>query len=168
MASTFFLLLWVGPIIVDCCLQRSAFDSLEKVLDFSAIMKTTVPMIYKASHKCVLVFVECDIIVPILPFILTIIVWDLQISFCLCGRHGHVIRAEKSCMHGIHFLCFNIHKQAFERTWHTEELWILNASDCQLIYALLRPSWVCFWFDFVWVMRTGQLSCSQGSSMHHI
>ena len=39
--------------------------------------------------------VECDIFVPIPPFHLTIIVRCLQLSFCIYGMLGHMIRAEK-------------------------------------------------------------------------
>ena len=58
------ILFWLHSDSIDCCLQLSAFDSLEKVADFCATVYSTVAIISKALHYCMLFFVKCDILVP--------------------------------------------------------------------------------------------------------
>ena len=40
----------VGPGNIDCCLQLSALDALEEVVDFVAIVPSIVILICKALH----------------------------------------------------------------------------------------------------------------------
>ena len=68
------LLLWLGPGNIDCCLQLSTSDFLDEVMDLSGIVYAIVAMILKALYYCVLIHVECDILVPIPSFLLTIII----------------------------------------------------------------------------------------------
>ena len=56
-----FLLL--GPGNIECSLQLSTLDSFEKVLDFIAFIHSILAMIHKALDYCVLLLVECDILV---------------------------------------------------------------------------------------------------------
>ena len=92
------ILLWFGMDNIYCCLQLRALDALEKVADFCAIVHTTVAIIYKILHDCVLFFVEDDIFVPVPCLSLTIIMGVLQLSFCIYGLPGHMVRAKKLLM----------------------------------------------------------------------
>ena len=56
------ILLWLGPDNIDHCLQLSALDSLEKVVDLDAIVHWTVTIMCNAFHYCVLFLVDCDIL----------------------------------------------------------------------------------------------------------
>ena len=76
-------------------IQLSTLHSLEKVADFSSIIKTTVTVVCNALHYCVLFLVECNIRVPISSFLCTIIMRVLQLSFCFCSLPGHIVRAKK-------------------------------------------------------------------------
>ena len=81
----------------------------KKVADFCAIDHTTVAIICKALHDSMLFFVEGDILVPILHLSLTIIMGVLQLSFCICGLPGHMVRAKKTLVdikeHSLTVLC---------------------------------------------------------------
>ena len=52
--QSYVILLWLGPDKINLCLQLSTLYSLEKVADFSAIVHSTVAMIYGALHYCIL------------------------------------------------------------------------------------------------------------------
>ena len=54
-------------------------------------------MINKVLHNCVLVLVECNILI-IQSLLLIIIMWVLQLAFCLCGLPGPISRVEKLLM----------------------------------------------------------------------
>ena len=58
---------------IDSSLQLRALDALEKVVDFGAIVHSTIAIVYKALHDGMLFFVECDILVPIPQLLFTII-----------------------------------------------------------------------------------------------
>ena len=90
------ILLWLGPDNIHCCPQLITLDSLEKVVDFSAIVHSNVAMISKSLHYGVMFLVKCDILVPIPSFPLTSIIRDLQLSFCFCFfcLPGHMVRAK--------------------------------------------------------------------------
>ena len=89
----FAILLLLGPSNIDCCLQLSILDCLEKVSDLCAITHSTVALIYQSLHYSLLFLMECDILVTIPSFLLTIIV--MQLSFCFCGLPGHMVRDKK-------------------------------------------------------------------------
>ena len=55
---------------IYCCLQLSAYHSLENVADFSAIINATVVMINKALHIHELFIVKCNILVQISSLLL--------------------------------------------------------------------------------------------------
>ena len=89
------ILLLLGLDNMDCYLQLSALDVLEKVVDFAANVHATIAIICKALYDGMMFFVECNLLVPILCFPLTIIVEGLQLSFCFCSLPGNMIRAKK-------------------------------------------------------------------------
>ena len=67
------IFLLLGFDYIDCCLPVRALYSLEKVTDLGAIIYFSVAMILKALHICMLLLVECDILVLItslLPIII--------------------------------------------------------------------------------------------------
>ena len=51
-------------------------------------------MIFKALHHCVLFLLECNILVPIPLFILTIIMRISQLSFCFFDLPDHMVGAK--------------------------------------------------------------------------
>ena len=89
------ILLWLGLNNIDHCLQLSAFDASKEVSDFGVIDHSTVAIVCEAHHDGILFFVECDVLVPIPPFYLTVIVRGLQLSFCFCNVPDHVVGAKK-------------------------------------------------------------------------
>ena len=103
------ILFWLGPNNIDHCLQLGALNALEEVMDFGAIVHSTVAITCKAPHDGVLFLVECNILIPIPPFHLTIKVRGLQLSFCIFGLPGHMIRAEELLVgikeHSLAILC---------------------------------------------------------------
>ena len=70
----FAILTLLGPDNIYSCLQLSTLDSLENMVNPSAIVHSTVTMIYKALHYCVLFILECNRIVSISSLLLIIIV----------------------------------------------------------------------------------------------
>ena len=67
-------------------------------MELSAIMHSTVAVIYQALHYNVLFLVECGILIPIPSFLLIIIVRVFQLPFHICGLPGHVISAKTLLM----------------------------------------------------------------------
>ena len=158
------MLLWLDIDSIGHCLQLSASDSLEKVADFSAIIDTTIIMICKALHYCVLFFAESDVIVLMPSAVLTIIVSVLQLSLCNCVLPGHIVRAKKMLMnvevhsltvqasHTLFYIniCINVCKDHWDSM--IEALSILKVSHCYSTYFLWSQSWVWRRFDFASTM----------------
>ena len=121
------ILFWLGSDNIDCYLQLSSLDALEKVAYFGAIVHSTVTIICKAFNVGILFLVECA---------LTIIVRDLQLSFCFCGLPGHMVGAKKmlvdveehslTIMHTLHLfhvdVCIHVHtsSQEFDTPRHCQ------------------------------------------------
>ena len=55
---------WLGPDNIDCNLQFSILDVSEEVAYFGTIVHATVAIFCKALHDGMLLFVECNILVP--------------------------------------------------------------------------------------------------------
>ena len=103
------ILLWSGPDNNGHCLLFSALNSLEKMLDLSAIVHPTVAIIYQTLHYHVLLIVQENVLVQVPSFFLIIRVRSLQLSFCCCSLPGHMLKAKKSLMdikeHSLTLLC---------------------------------------------------------------
>ena len=96
---------WLGLDNVDHGQQLSALNALEKVTDLGAMVYSTVAVICKALHDDMLFLMLCDVLIPIPPFFLTIIVKNLQLSFSICGLPDHMVSTKKFLMDvKVHYL----------------------------------------------------------------
>ena len=89
------ILLWLSPDNTFCCFQLTNFDSLEKLVDFSTMVNSTLAMISKTLHYCVLFMLSTTYLSQSHLFSHSHSE-SLQLSFCFCSLSGHMVRAKKS------------------------------------------------------------------------